>query len=118
MLESLSYALYMLLILSGLFFFFYILINRLLFRTGKDEFFTVVVGKSGDKNLSDKIYSAFVQANTLNFSSRKTVIVLDCGLSEEEKQLCRNVLDPENNLIFLHSEYIGDEYIVICLDKE
>ena len=118
MLVSLSYALCMLLILSGLFFFFYILINRLLFRTGKDEFFTVVTGKSGDKNLPDKIYSAFIQANTLNFSDKKTVVVLDCGLSEEEKRLCRNVLYPEDSLIFLHSEYIGDEYIVICLDKE
>ena len=45
MLQSLSYALSLLLILAGLFFLFYIFVNRLLFKTGEDEFYI--------KNLDD-----------------------------------------------------------------
>lgn len=120
MLQSLSYGLCLLLILAGLFFIFYILINRLLFRTGKDEFYTVVLAKDGEKNLADKVYSAFVQANTLNFCNRKPVYVIDCGISEEQRSLCKTALFPDGNVVFLKSEYVGaeDEYIVICLDKE
>lgn len=120
MLQALSYGLCMLLILAGLFFLFYIIMNRLLFSTGKDEFYTVVVGKNDDKYLADKIYSAFLQANTLNFRNRKPVYVIDCGLSYEQKKLCSSVLYPDGNIIFLCGESVGseDEYIVIYLDKD
>lgn len=120
MLQSLSYGICLLLIITGLFFLFYILINRLLFKTGKDEFYTVVLAKDGDVNLADKVYSAFIQANTLNFCCRKPVYVIDCGISEEEKRLCSTALSAEDNLVFLHGEAVGteDEYIVIYLDKE
>jgi len=120
MLQSLSYGLCLLLILAGLFFLFYILVNRLLFKTGKDEFYTVVLAKDGDENLADKIYSAFVQANTLNFCNRKPVYVVDCGINEEQKRLCNISLFPDGSIVFLHGECVGteDEYIVICLDKE
>lgn len=120
MLQSLSYGLCLLLILAGLFFLFYIVMNRLLFRTGKDEFYTVVIAKDDDKNLSDKVYAAFIQANTLNFCNRKPVYVIDCGISEEQKKLCETAVFPDNNIVFLHCECLGteDEYIVINLDKE
>ena len=100
MLQSLSYALSLLLILAGLFFLFYIFVNRLLFKTGEDEFYTVVIAKEGDKSLTDKIYSAFVQANTLNFCSRKPVYVIDCGISEEQKRNCDTALFPTETLFF------------------
>ena len=120
MLQSLSYGICLLLILAGLFFLFYILINRLLFSTGTDDFYTVVIAKDGDKKLADKVYSAFIQANTLNFCSRKPVYVIDCGISEEQKQLCNTVLSSDGNIVFLNGECAGteDEYIVIYLDKE
>lgn len=120
MLQSLSYGICLILILAGLFFMSYILINRLLFKTGKDEFYTVVIGKYGDADLPDKVYSAFIQANTLNFSGHKPVYIVDCGMTEEQKQLCGNAIFPDNSLVYIHGECIGseDEYIVICLDKE
>lgn len=120
MLQSLSQGLSMLLILAGLFFLFYILVNRLLFKTGKDEFFTVVLGKDGDKDLPDKVYSAFMQANTLNFSTRRPVYVIDCGITDTQKKLCQNAIFPDTDIVYIHGESIGseDEYIVICLDKE
>ena len=119
MLQSLAYGLCLLLILAGLFFLFYIIMNRLLYQTGNNEFYTVVIAKDGDKNLTDKVYSAFLQANTLNFCKRKPVYVIDCGTNEEEKQLCRTALFPDGNIVFLHGECTGadDEYIVIHLDK-
>lgn len=120
MLQSLSYAISLLLVLTGLFFLFYMFINRLLFKTGKDEFYTVVIGKDGDKDLPDKVYSAFLQANFFNFSHRKPVYIIDCGISEEMKKQCRTVIYPDDNVVFIHGECVGseDEYIVICLDKE
>ena len=120
MLQSLSYGLCMLLILAGLFFLFYIIMNRLLYSAGNDEFYTVVIAEDGDKNLADKIYSAFLQANTLNFCSRKPVYVIDCGISEEEKKLSSSVLSHDRNIVFLRGEYGGseNEYIVIYLDKD
>ena len=120
MLQSLAYGLCLLLILAGLFFLFYIVTNRLLFSTGKDEFYTVVVGKSGDEHLADKVYSAFLQANTLNFSSRKPVYIVDCGISKEQKELLNTTLYPDGSIVFLHGECVGaeNEYIVIHLDKD
>ncbi len=119
MLQSAISAVVLLLLLLGLFFLFYIIFNRLLFKTGKDEFYTVVMGKSGDKELTDKVYSAFLQANTLNFCGRKPIYIVDCGLSDSEKQQCVNAISPDTGIIFLYGELIGnDEYIVISLDKE
>ena len=120
MLQSLSYGLCLLLILAGLFFLFYIIVNCLLFRTGKDDFYTVVIGKRDDAELADKVYSAFIQANSLNFSCRRPVYIVDCGLTKEQKQLCTHSVFPDGSLFFIHGECIGteDEYIVICLDKE
>ena len=120
MLQSLSYGLCMLLILAGLFFLFYIIMNRLLYSAGNDEFYTVVIAEGGDKNLADKIYSAFLQANALNFCSRKPVYVIDCGISEEQKKLSSAVLSHDSNIVFLRGEYGGseNEYIVIYLDKD
>lgn len=120
MLQSLVYVLCLLLVLTGLFFLFYMIVNRLLFKTGKDEFYTVVLGKDGDKDLPDKVYSAFLQANTFNFSHRKPVFVIDCGIGEDMKKQCSTVIYPDKDIVFLHGECIGseDEYIVICLDKE
>lgn len=120
MLQSLSYGLCLLLILAGLFFLFYIIVNRLLFTAESDEFYTVVIANDGDKNLAGKIYNAFIQANTLNFCSRKPVYVIDCGISEEEKRLCSAVLSTDKNIVFLRGEYAGpeNEYIVIYLDKD
>lgn len=120
MLQSITYAISLLLVLTGLFFLGYVIINRFLFRTGKDEFYTVVVGKEGDKTLPDKVYSAFLQANTLNFSHRKPVFVIDCGIGEDLKKQCSAVIYPDDDVVFIHGECVGseDEYIVICLDKE
>lgn len=120
MLQAFSMGLSLLLILTGLFFIFYIILNRLLFRTGENEFYTVVIGKSNDERLCDKVYSAFIQANTFNFSCRKPVYVVDCGLSEKQKELCNNSVYHEGSIVYVHGECIGaeDEYIVICLDKE
>lgn len=120
MLQAFSMGLSLLLILTGLFFLFYVILNRLLFITGDDEFYTVVIGKSDDEKLCDKIYSAFIQANTFNFSKRRPVYVVDCGMNRKQKELCSNSLYPEGSIIYLHGECIGsdDEYIVICLDKE
>ncbi len=120
MIESLTYALTLLVLIAGLFFLFYMLVNRLLFKTGNDEFFTVVIGKGGDCDLPDKVYSAFLQANTLNFSYRKPVYVIDCGINEDMKRKCFQAIYPDKNLHFFHGEFLGsnDEYIVIHLDKE
>ena len=120
MFESLSYGLSLLLILAGLYFLFYIFVNRLLFRTGDDDFYTVVMGRNDDENLADKVYSASIQANTLNFCTRKPIFVIDCGISEEQKKACRTALFPHENIIFIKgdSESAEDEYIVIHLDKE
>ena len=120
MLQSLIYAVFLLLVLAGLFFLFYIVINHVLFKTGADDFYTVVLGKDGDKSLPDKVYSAFIQANTLNFSNRKPVFVIDCGISDAIKEQCEMAVFPGDSLVYLHGETIGaeDEYIVICLDKE
>ena len=120
MLQSLAYGICLLLILAGLFFLFYIVMNRLLYKTGSDEFYTVVIAKSGDEKLVDKVYSAFLQVNTLNFCSLKPVYIIDCGISEEDKWLCKSALFPDGNVIFLKGECTGseDEYIVIHLDKD
>lgn len=120
MLQSFSMGLSLLLTLTGLFFIFYIIMNRLLFSSGKNDSFTVVIGRSDDDEFSDKVYSAFIKENTFNFSKRRPVYVLDCGLNEKQKELCRNSLYPEGSIVYIEGECIGfeNEYIVIHLDKE
>ena len=59
MLQSLSYGLCMLLILAGLFFLFYIIMNRLLYSAGNDEFYTVVIAKTVIKISPTKFIALF-----------------------------------------------------------
>ena len=72
------------LILCGLFFIFYLLVNKAL-SDGNDNFFAVVEGYEEKAELESEIYSALIQINMMNFGKKRDVYVIDYNLKESTK---------------------------------
>lgn len=99
--------------ICGLFFTFYLLINKVILKNQRNDFVTVVIGKDCEE-LPETVYQAFVQANLLNFGEKSSVIVLDFGLSEDTKCKCFEVLQRYDNLKFCTIE---DFESIVCKDS-
>ncbi len=72
------------LMLSGLFFIFY-LIFAFLLRGEADKFLAVVEGYEDRDDLEKQIYGAFIQVNMMNFGEKRPVYVIDYNLSPKRK---------------------------------
>ncbi len=110
MLHNLILALGLSLTICGMFFTFYLLINKIILKNHSNDFVTIVIGKDCDE-LPETVYQAFVQANLLNFGEKSPVIVLDFGLSEDTKCKCFEVLQRYDNIHFCAVE---DFESVVC----
>lgn len=103
MIYNLIYALCLALILCGLYFIFYMIINKKLLNKNQNDFITVVIGTENEQ-LPQTVYNAFVQANLLNFGQKAHVVVLDYGLSEDMKTKCFNIIRQCDSVHFCHQD--------------
>ena len=68
------------------------------------RFYVLLVGDKDDTLLAQKVYSAFVQMNLMNFSKHNEVVVLDLGVSENVKRECYNIIDGKGRVIFVEED--------------
>ncbi len=66
-----------------------------------EGYFIAVEGHEGNDRLYEQIYSAFIQVNMMNFSSKKPVYVIDHGLSDNTKDYLRSMSEPLGQIIFI-----------------
>ncbi len=92
------------LMLSGLFFIFYLTFAKLL-RGEAEDYFVIVEGYEEKVDLEKQIYGAFIQANMMNFGVKKPVYVIDHNLSEKRKSELIESVSPYGKVIFIT---IGD----------
>ena len=89
------------LILTGLFFIFYLISAK---REMTDEgFFVAVEGFEENTRLSLQVYSAYIQANMMNFSLKRPVYVIDHNLKDSTKQALKESLEPYGKVVFIKS---------------
>ncbi len=100
MLYNIIYATGLVLMLTGLFFLFYVLISKSLCLGEKHNYYTVIAGYEENKNLPDEIYCAFTQMNLFNLGSAPPLVVVDFNLSEETKTRCRLVNETFGEIVF------------------
>lgn len=103
MLNTIFDALMLIFTLIGIFFVCYIVFQKVL-RRRANGFFALVPGFPDDERLPEKVYSAFVEANLLNFLRVNKVIVLDFGVSERLKFECENLIGCDKNVRFIEIE--------------
>lgn len=103
MLSSLVCFFSLLLILTGLFFIFYLVFAKIISEE-YDSFFIVVHGYEGDKNLINNVYSAYIQINMMNFSEKRPVHIIDYGLSDKTKEAISQAIGEPGKVIFLTIE--------------
>lgn len=70
-------------------------------------YYVVIVGNGDDSKLSQRVYSAFVQMNLMNFSKRNEIIVLDLGVSEKTKRECYEALDGKGRVLFVDEKTLA-----------
>lgn len=104
MLHSFIYAFLLILFLTGLFFLFYVIINKGLCFGARKEFYTVIAGYEENENLCDEIFCALTQMHLFSFSSPVPLIVVDYNLSEETKKRCLSLAEPYSCLVFCKEE--------------
>ncbi len=100
MLYNIIYALGIILMLTGLFFLFYVLISKSLCLGEKHNYYTVIAGYEEKKNLPDEIYCAFTQMNLFNLGSPPPLIVIDYNLSEETRLRCSLMNEAFGKIVF------------------
>ena len=108
MFRSLLYFFCLLLIIIALFLIFYIFTLK---KEITDEgFFVAVEGYESNGRLPEEIFSALIQINLFNFSSKKPVYVFDRDLSEETRAMLVRYIEPYGRIIFVKCR--DDEFIV------
>lgn len=109
MITSLLYFFCLLLIVTALFLIFYIITLK---REITDEgFFVAVEGYESNKRLPEEVFSALIQINLFNFSSKKPVYVFDRDLSEETRNTLTRHIEPYGKIIFV--KCTDDEFILL-----
>ncbi len=100
MLLCLMYFFALLLILTGLFFVFYLVFSKLI-TEDSDGFFVAVTESENPEILHSRIYDAFIQINMMNFGKKRPVYVLGSSISEETKKELLERAVPGCRIIFL-----------------
>ncbi len=109
MITSLLYFFCLLLIVTALFLIFYIITLK---KEITDEgFFVAVEGYESNKRLPEEVFSALIQINLFNFSSKKPVYVFDRDLSEETRAMLVRYIEPYGRIIFIECK--DDEFILL-----
>ena len=111
MFESIIYAFALIFVLCGMFFICLLVFDKFMMPKKNKEYYSVVPGFHGDEELSSTVYSAFIRSNLLTFEKKNEVIVLDMGLSAEEKKACKDMLQGLATVIFCTESEIGKLFI-------
>ncbi len=94
----------LLLILCGLFFILYLLTSKLC--VFDDEgWFVAVEGYEETADLEEKVYSAFIQANMMNFGEKRAVYVFDRNLTDGRKNSLKSAVEPYGKVVFIKSNF-------------
>ncbi|MEE1321794.1 MAG: hypothetical protein UHM85_09750 [Acutalibacteraceae bacterium] len=91
------------LMLSGLFFIFYLVFAKLL-KGDAEDYFVIVEGYDESDYLEKQIYSAFIQANMMNFGKKRPVYVVDYNLSTKRKSELIESVSSYGRVIFIKIE--------------
>ncbi len=89
----------LLLILTGMFFIFYLVASKQ--SVSNDRYFVAVEAFENDSGLPQQVYSAYIQANLMNFSAKKPVYVIDHDLSEITRNTLKEAIEPYGRIIFI-----------------
>ena len=102
MLYYLLYFIGIMLVITGLFFIFYIAAMKR--ELSDDGYFVAVEGYDNNPKLSKQIFSAFIQINLFNFAKKRPVYVVDRNLTEETRRSLTEDLEPYVKIIFITTE--------------
>ncbi len=109
MVASLLYFFCLLLIITALFLIFYIVTLK---KEITDEgFFVAVEAFEDNPRLPEEIFSALIQINLFNFSSKKPVYVFDRDLTEQTRNMLIRYIEPYGRIIFIKCK--DDEFIAL-----
>lgn len=104
------------LILAGLLFVIHLIASKLL--TGSSQDFFIAVDATKEKEaLPDRIYSAFIQVNIMNFTNKRPVVVFSDGLSDQEE---KELIDSAVNgcrILFVRKEDIYCSQNTFSIEK-
>ena len=79
---------------------------------------TVVVGRPNDPQLSRRVSLSFLQSALLHLEPPDELLVLDCGLTPNEKDACLAALCGKVQLRFVTKENLCDYLVASAAKKE
>lgn len=109
MLEGFFGAVFVGLIILGVFAVVYAVLLKLLLKA-KYEYYVLIPSKHCGKNVSAAVYAARMKMNLIGDEDYGKVIVLDTGMTEKEKLSCQNIC-RETNGIYLFTAEDLEEYL-------
>lgn len=111
MFESIIYAFALVFILCGMFFLCLLAFDRFMAPREKSAYYCVVPGFPGDENLPSTVYSAFIRSNLMTLEKKNEVVVLDMGLSAEEKRACAGMLEGLASVVFCNKDEMSKLFV-------
>ncbi len=110
MLDAFIGTVFMFLTLIGTVAICYFVMLKLLIPKNNDVYYIILPCNSNTKNVRKKAYGTRIKLNLLGEAHYSKVIVLDAGISEEEKANLLEICKESNGIYLVPKEYLKDYF--------
>ncbi len=108
MLNALLGSFFLCLTLAGAIAICYVIMLKLLMPKNDDTYFLFLPCYKNTVNIRQKAYGMRVKLNLIGDDRKSKVVVLDCGITEEEKHNLLEICKECNGIYLVPKEYIKD----------
>ncbi len=110
MLDAFVGSVFMFLVLVGTVAICYFVMLKLLIPKNNDLYYIVLPCNKNTKNVRKKAYGARIKLNLLGEASCSKIVVLDSGISENERANLLEICKESNGIYLVPKEYLKDYF--------
>ena len=108
MLDSVIWSVFVVLILFGTVAICYTIMLKLLLPKTDNEYYVIIPCDKTSKDIRNKAYGMRIKLNIINEDVNSKIVVLDYGMSNQEKEDLLNICKECNGIYYVKNEYLKD----------
>jgi hypothetical protein len=108
MLDSVIWSVFVVLILLGTVAICYTIMLKLLLPKTENEYYVIIPCDETSKDIRKKAYGMRIKLNIINEDVNSKIVVLDYGMSNQEKENLLNICKECNGIYYVKNEYLKD----------
>ncbi len=108
--DAIIWSVFMFLILVGTVAICYVIMLKLLIPKCNEEYYVIIPCNDKSRNVRKKAYGMRIKLNILCDDMNGNVLVLDHGISENEKEQLLEICNEYNKIYYVKDGYIKDYF--------